>query len=792
MNNDFEIVKEKLENADAPLPESLKPEAVVKRLETEGAWVPADAETTKEKKHKKGIIRRFTPLVAAAAVIALLIGVLPKVTRNKPSGTNNGAPDRNVTQVAPDDYSAVAAALQKNKARSMLSDAIDDIFGGFGYFGWSKATDRAGWTVEEDYAEEPAAESAIGGNVKSNSAPVTAQNADGASERGSYSELNTVEKDVDETDVIRTDGKYIYVLKNAGSSNYYYRFYGAWDMVAESGTRVQTFTIVSPNDGDPAKLSETKLTLTEEGAAEVVRERAYTGFYIYGNYAVLTGSEIRFTSGGMQYDEEGQYWDFYGNVEIETRALVTVYDITDKAAPVHVRDLWFSGNLLETRVVNGRLLAVSLWSPDFDVITYEDAGTFVPCAGSDGELVPAGNITVDEEATDAEQYLTVSLFDLNNVSSDPQSASVLGSAWDIYCSKNAVYVYGSHSRYRLLSSDWLQVLDVHKLDITGDAPAYIGKASFEDAEVLNDYALNEYNGNLRLALHFFKDWTNRDNAVVVLGPDMAELGRTEAFGKGEDIKSVRYDGDLAYVVTFRNTDPLFAIDLSDPANPVIRGEAKLPGFSAYLHQVGGYMVGVGYGGTEEGLDGSGKISLFDVTDPDNPTEIDQIVLDDTTFMTDHKAFVPVGDDGFIVLYSYYNDYYWVDAVDDAETDEGEYETDEPATEVADEEPGDVDADEPSTATVDEEPGEPDGYGRDESKYGCGWIYVRVENDRLVKVSSAERGSEDANRALFIGENVYFYTHAYGYFESDDEYVPDSWLITGYAFASGAEKGSLTL
>jgi hypothetical protein len=168
------------------------------------------------------------------------------------------------------------------------------------------------------------------------------------------------------------------------------------------------------------------------------------------------------------------------------------------------------------------------------------------------------------------------------------------------------------------------------------------------------------------------------------------------------------------------------------------------------------------------------------------------VLDDTTFMTDHKAFVPVGDDGFIVLYSYYNDYYWVDAVDDAETDEGEYETDEPATEVTDEEPGDVDADEPSTATVDEEPGEPDDYGRYEAKYGCGWIYVRVENGRLVKVSSAERGSEDANRALFIGENVYFYTHAYGYFESDDEYVPDSWLITGYAFASGAEKGSLTL
>lgn len=742
MKSDFEYVKKKLEEAPAALPASLQPDEVVRRLREETAENSEAPEGTgtnePETKPKKGVIRRLLPLVAVAAAVALLVGLLPRVTRNKPADTDRAAPTltggETEGKAAPADYSAVARVLKRNKTRSDVINAIDDFF--------------SGWESDSYLlVDEKAADSAVP-NAESDTPAAPAITGAAGSEKG-YSELNTVEKDVDEADVIRTDGSYIYVLKDAAPSAYYCGFYGAWDMAAETGTRAQTFSIVDPNGGSPALLSSLRLTLTEENATEVLRERGYDGFYLWGDYAILTGSETAFTSGGMRYDEEGQYWDFYGDVKTERTALISIYDLTDKSAPALVRDLYFDGELLETRITGGRLLAVSQWAPYPETVVYDDATTFIPCAGDRDELVPAENITVDSSAEDAGAFVTVSLLDLSDVSAVPQSASVLGRAWKLYCAKNAVYVYGGHSRYRMFSADWTEILDVHKLDISGSTPLYVGKASFENASVLTDYALNEYNGYLRLALHFQKDWTDRKNVAVVLNPDMTECGRSEPFGEDEDIRSVRYDGDMLYVVTFRNTDPLFAVDLSDPAQPVIRGEVKLPGYSAYLHPVAGYMVGVGYGGTETGVDGSAKLSLFDVSDPENPKELDSVVRPDTWFMTEHKAFVPVGEDGFLVLYNSYL-----------------YEA-------------------PETEELPEET----------AKQHGGWSYVKVADGKLVEVASAEIDDADPCRALYIGDVVYFYVHVWGRGEwKGDEYTetPDAFILTGYDFATGQALGSLTL
>ena len=113
--------------------------------------------------------------------------------------------------------------------------------------------------------------------------------------------------------------------------------------------------------------------------------------------------------------------------------------------------------------------------------------------------------------------------------------------------------------------------------------------------------------------------------------------------KDEQIKSVRYMGQYGYVVTFRNTDPLFVIDFSDPTKPEIKGEVKLPGFSEYLHPVGnGMLVGIGYDGDEENANfRSVKISLFDVSDPTKPLEIDNHVIKNasTDVNYDPKAFL---------------------------------------------------------------------------------------------------------------------------------------------------------
>jgi hypothetical protein len=120
-----------------------------------------------------------------------------------------------------------------------------------------------------------------------------------------------------------------------------------------------------------------------------------------------------------------------------------------------------------------------------------------------------------------------------------------------------------------------------------------------------------------------------------------EVGRIDGLGKGEQIKSVRYMGDTAYVVTFRQTDPFYVVDLADPTDPKVLGELKVPGFSSYLHPVGDHLVlGVGSDADADGRIRGAKVSLYDTSDPLNPTELSNWTDPAWSFMVanDSKAF----------------------------------------------------------------------------------------------------------------------------------------------------------
>ncbi|MCZ7631016.1 MAG: beta-propeller domain-containing protein [Microthrixaceae bacterium] len=135
------------------------------------------------------------------------------------------------------------------------------------------------------------------------------------------------------------------------------------------------------------------------------------------------------------------------------------------------------------------------------------------------------------------------------------------------------------------------------------------------------------------------------------------MGVVEDLGTGEEVQSVRFLDDMAYVVTFRQTDPLYAIDLSDPTNPETLGALKITGFSQYLHPVGdGLLLGVGREATSEGTDTGFKASLFDVSDPANPLEVDKIVIPDANSLVadDPLAFTwdPEADQAIIPLERY--------------------------------------------------------------------------------------------------------------------------------------------
>ncbi len=173
---------------------------------------------------------------------------------------------------------------------------------------------------------------------------------------------------------------------------------------------------------------------------------------------------------------------------------------------------------------------------------------------------------------------------------------------------------------------------LHNFDITDSTKANYVASGRVDGYLLNQYSLSEHNGYLRVATtrQVGKEWNDTASAIVVLGEDgqiLRETGRVDGLGKGEQIFAVRYQGDLAYVVTFRQTDPLYVIDLSDPNAPAARGELKIPGFSNYLHPLGdGLLMGIGQDATDQGRTTGAQVSLFDVSDIDNPTRIDTLSL----------------------------------------------------------------------------------------------------------------------------------------------------------------------
>ncbi len=161
--------------------------------------------------------------------------------------------------------------------------------------------------------------------------------------------------------------------------------------------------------------------------------------------------------------------------------------------------------------------------------------------------------------------------------------------------------------------------------------------------MLNQFSLDEYEGNLRVATTIGEQWFGRfgrvsesENDIYVLDDDLDIRGSVQGLGLTERIYSARFIGDTGYIVTFRQIDPFYVIDLSDPDDPEMKGELKIPGFSSYLHPLKDKLIlGVGR------ENGQVKLSLFDVSNPSNPREQDKYILDEyySDVENTHRAFL---------------------------------------------------------------------------------------------------------------------------------------------------------
>ena len=201
--------------------------------------------------------------------------------------------------------------------------------------------------------------------------------------------------------------------------------------------------------------------------------------------------------------------------------------------------------------------------------------------------------------------------------------------------------------------------DIHRFDITDPDGATYEMSGHVDGTLLNQFAMDEHGGNLRVATTTGTPWEEgageSESHVVVLGPGdgaLEQVGGVSGLGRGESIHSVRFLGDVGYVVTFEQTDPLYTIDLSDPTAPQVTGELAILGYSAYLHPVGDdRLIGIGQDATDEGNRLGTQLAVFDVSDPAAPTRIGQTTLTNASSAaeSDHRAFLWWADDGLVAV-----------------------------------------------------------------------------------------------------------------------------------------------
>ncbi len=546
-------------------------------------------------KPKKARITRYIAL-AAACVIAVA-GIAVSLPHAKDIGNGisvllNGAGIFDMftqEESAPQDTDGYATY---NQLCAVITDRVNTYKDNMKYDDmWEGAIDE--WVDAEE--DVPTADGTAGDILGSTSNKV---------ELNDFSDTNNQVSGVQEADVIRTDGKFIYIA---------------------SGTH---FTVLKADKGKLEECCDIDL-----GNTFWFNDIILCGgkVILIGETANVIGRDVDTVLYVFETDEEGNAEKvnefLQSGVKVSLRAIgEIIYVVTRDANTIY--DTYLKNGALSTNEIIENL----------------------PIAGkSRDDVLPPDAIYVPDEICSVD-FTLVSAFD--TVSGENKSAAIMGSGSRVYADTDTVYVYGA--RYKWDEEKNANICTTHltRFSIIDNAPVYTGNASI-NGSCLNQYSLDEYNGYLRLAVTRSDGQTQ--NGVVVLDENLDLVGEIMGLGVNERIKSVRFDRETVYLVTFRTTDPLYAVDLSDPAAPKVRSELKLPGYSGYMHPYGdGLLFGFGYDADENsGFTNGLKLSMFDNSDPDNLAEKHTLLLGTDTFFRDNmlKA-VSVQPRWNIIMFSY--------------------------------------------------------------------------------------------------------------------------------------------
>lgn len=467
--------------------------------------------------------------------------------------------------------------------------------------------------------------------VKSESVSDLAQSKNTASD---FSTTNTQVENVDEADIVKTDGKYIYYVSN-----------GEVYIVGADNLEL-TSKITFDSSEDNFNVNE---------------------IYNKDDKIIVMGNAYIKQEPLITEDDDGQTKRQSviqrGTPVVKAR----VYDISNKQEPELVREVALEGRYINSRMIDNELYFISRKSIYFNEL--EPIATILPVVKD--STISEELITIDYteiayfDTIEDNSFMMVGGFDIND--NDKLSVeTIYGAGNEVYSTKDHLYIAQS-----LYFSN--NATKIYKFELNDTKVSLIAEGEIEG--YINDqFSMDEYNGNLRVATTVREMETN-DNVLVdavfetntknnlyVLNEKLEKVGELTDLAKGEKIYSVRFIGDMGYVVTFKEIDPLFVIDLSNPIRPEVKGELKIPGYSSYLHPYDeNHIIGIGYNTKDNGYGGvtnsNMKMSMFDISDMENPKEIFNVDIGDeyaeSEVTYNHKAlFYKESEDliGFPVTY----------------------------------------------------------------------------------------------------------------------------------------------
>lgn len=638
---------------ELPIPSAISPEAMKKMLdehieqqhtvtETAGEQEAGQNALSPDKSHRRIYVRRL----AAACIALCLIGVfaipglLSRQGKNSDSLTESAAPDRQDTMIGEyaengaagetgadsgdDDGKELAYQTNLTSPASyddyydILKSAYDEYYeqiSGVETYtdGAVSATEAATEAALESAAEDTAGISNNAADLRSSS---SMKDASASGEAKQFSTTNTQEKSVDEGDIIKTDGTYIYKVITGFDQNTGYTTYRLTITKTDNGS-LSTVTSFSLDD-----------VIKKSGNEDI----QFQEFYLYQNRLILMYSKS----------------DYSTEPSVNETA-IAIYDLTDKANPKKTEVLSQSGWYESSRISNGYLYTVS----NFSDTSLEDKKAYqhyIPSVNR--KYIECSDIYCPKNVLMETTYVVTGL-NLQNPQDFTDKKAVPVSAGSLYVSDSSIYIYANV--YADTTKTEIMKIGYDKGVLT------VGNSAVVSGYLYDSFALSEYDGNLRIVatipannISLLRNSAAMDtddtvvredvNVLYILDEKMELIGRLTGLAPGEIIYSARFMGDAGYFVTYRNTDPLFSVDLSDPANPKLLGALKIPGFSNYLHFYGdNILLGIGQETDPDTQEFLGlKLSMFDISNPADVKEKDKYILENSDFsdaLHNHKAIM---------------------------------------------------------------------------------------------------------------------------------------------------------